>query len=220
MNDPHTPSGTAALPKADEPATYRLVIRARVIQEQLPQSDRPHLQPRVLATVGGGVAILAALIWAGISLLGTDSSTLTPDNAATAVSTEPQQPVNDMASAAAPSVDANSMQPAPVPAPVNAEGSTAPIHEVLPTVPRSALQTIRGTVRVVIRVTIDKQGRVVAASSQDRGPSRYFERLALESSRQWTFTPAATDEPRSALLRYNFTRDGATARANQLRAID
>jgi TonB family protein len=64
---------------------------------------------------------------------------------------------------------------------------------------------------VSVRVTIDKQGTVVAATPEDPGPSRYFERLAVEASKKWTFAPAATEAQRRVLVRFSFTRAGATA---------
>jgi TonB family protein len=67
---------------------------------------------------------------------------------------------------------------------------------------------------VSVRVIIDKDGAVLTAAADDPGPSRYFERLALEASRKWTFTPAASDEQRTALLKFHFTRGGVTARAH------
>lgn len=214
MNDPHTPSDAAAIPDADEPATYRLVIRARIIAEDTPESAFPHPRHRALAMVGGGVIALVALIWIGISVLRPDSpSPLTRNDIASEVSAAPRQPAKDTTPVAASPAGASSTLPAQTPAPTNADPSPSPLQEVLPNVPRSALQTIRGTIRVTIRVTIDKQGVVVAATSRNPGPSRYFERLALESSREWTFTPAVTDEPRSMLVRFNFTRGGATASA-------
>ena len=120
------------------------------------------------------------------------------------------------ASASAP--DAASSRSASTPvrsAPAAAEPNAPPtaVHEALPTVPRSASQTITGTIRVVIRVTIDPQGQVVATSTEKAGPSRYFERLSLESAKQWTFTPAQAAGEREMLVRFNFTRSGTTARA-------
>ena len=89
----------------------------------------------------------------------------------------------------------------------------SPINEVLPNPSRSALQTIRGTVKVTVRVTIDQQGTVIAASPEDPGPSRYFERLSVDAAKRWTFT--ASGEPqRTMLLRFHFTRDGTTARSD------
>jgi TonB family protein len=87
---------------------------------------------------------------------------------------------------------------------------------VIPNVPRSARDTIRGTIRVSVRVVIDKDGSVLAATADDGGPSRYFERLALEAAKKWTFTPAASQEQRVMRVRFNFTRDGTTARASAL----
>jgi hypothetical protein len=110
-------------------------------------------------------------------------------------------------------------QPLPKPAnetTVQPDAPPSTVNEVIPDVPRSALETIRGTVRVSVRVIVDRQGTVVAAAADDRGPSRYFERLSVEASKSWTFTPASSDEPRIMLVRFNFTRAGATAHASPL----
>jgi TonB family protein len=90
------------------------------------------------------------------------------------------------------------------------------LNEVIPDVPRSALETIRGTVRVSVRVIVNKEGTVLAASADDGGPSRYFERLALQAAKKWTFAPADSQEPRVVRVRFNFTRAGTTARASSL----
>ncbi len=45
------------------------------------------------------------------------------------------------------------------------------------------VETIRGTVRVSVRVIVDAEGKVVAATSEDPGPSRYFERLSSKRRR-------------------------------------
>jgi hypothetical protein len=44
-----------------------------------------------------------------------------------------------------------------------------------------------------------------------RGPSRYFERLALDAAKKWTFNPVDSEAQRLMLLRFDFTRQGATA---------
>ncbi len=81
-------------------------------------------------------------------------------------------------------------------------------------VPRSASQTIRGTVRVSVRVIVDEDGNVVAATAEDPGPSRYFERLSLEAAKEWMFAPAETRGRRLMLVKFNYTRSGATANAS------
>lgn len=57
-------------------------------------------------------------------------------------------------------------------------------------------------------------GTVVAATADEPGPSRYFERLAVEASRNWEFTPTSTQEQRTSLLRFSFTGAGVAARAH------
>jgi TonB family protein len=94
--------------------------------------------------------------------------------------------------------------------------SPSVIKEVIPDVARSAQRTIQGTIRVSVRVIVGKEGTVLAATPDVRGPSRYFERLAIEASKKWTFAPADTDTQRTTLVRFNFTRAGTTARANPL----
>jgi TonB family protein len=85
---------------------------------------------------------------------------------------------------------------------------------VIPDVPRSARETIRGTVRVSVRVVVDKGGTVLAATAHEPGPSRYFERLAIQASKKWTFAPTDSEEQRIMLVRFNFRRAGTTAHAD------
>jgi hypothetical protein len=67
---------------------------------------------------------------------------------------------------------------------------------------------------VSVRVIVDRKGTVLTATADDPGPSRYFERLALEASKKWRF--ARTDSERIMLVRFNFTRSGTSARAESL----
>ena len=90
------------------------------------------------------------------------------------------------------------------------------ISEVIPDVPRNARETIRGTVRVSVRVIVDKEGTVLVATADDPGPSRYFERLAIQASKKWKFAPTDSGEQRIMLVRFNFRRAGTTARADSL----
>ena len=85
------------------------------------------------------------------------------------------------------------------------------IHEELPPVPQAIRRTIRGHVRVTVRVIVDKDGSVFAALIDQPGPSRYFERVAIEAAKKWTFPPM--DAQGLKLVRFDFTRDGATGHA-------
>jgi TonB family protein len=96
--------------------------------------------------------------------------------------------------------------------------SSPATNEVLPDVPQRARQSIRGRVRVSVRLIVDKQGKVFAALVEQPGPSRYFEKLALEAAEQWVFPPSASGAAeRLMLIRFDFSRAGATARAEAVK---
>jgi TonB family protein len=85
------------------------------------------------------------------------------------------------------------------------------VQQVLPDVPRSALNTIRGTVRVAVRVRVDSAGGVSGDELVSAGPSRYFARLASDAARRWKFSPARRDGqgvPSAWILRFEFTQGG------------
>jgi TonB family protein len=98
------------------------------------------------------------------------------------------------------------VQPPPAP-------PTSSTNEVIPDVSKSARDTVRGTIRVSVRVIVDKDGNVLAATADEPGPSRYFERISVEAARRWTFAPTAAEEQRVMLVRFYFKRSGTTARA-------
>lgn len=88
------------------------------------------------------------------------------------------------------------------------------IHQVLPYVPSKARDTIQGTVRVGIRVSVDSSGSVTAAAIESPGPSRYFANLALKAAQQWKFAPGR-GPARDWTIRFDFSRDGTKASAKQ-----
>ena len=92
-------------------------------------------------------------------------------------------------------------------------GSSAAISEFIPDVPQRARRTIRGNVKVSVRVIVEQDGTVFAALSEHRGPSRYFERMAVDAAKKWTFPPANNDAQRLMLVRFAFNREGTTAEA-------
>ncbi len=92
------------------------------------------------------------------------------------------------------------------------------VHQVLPDVPRTALETIRGTVRTGVRVKVDASGKVMAADLESAGPSRYFANLAEKAAREWKFAPPAVDgqeAPSEWVVRFEFSPDGTKATATQ-----
>ena len=91
-------------------------------------------------------------------------------------------------------------------------------RRVLPDVPQSAKDTIRGTIMVIVRVSVDAAGDVLYADVEYPGPSKYFRRLALEAAEGWKFRPPIVAEqsiPSDWTLRFEFTRDETRAIATQ-----
>lgn len=198
--------------QSGKPSTHRLVIRVKLPKGSPPAPVRRSLSRGALLLIAGAVAVL--LSWVGISMFrAAPTSAPAPSEAAPApvVSDEPRPN---------PATESVESKPAEVEPKVveQPDAAPSPINEVIPDVPRSARQTIRGTIRVSVRVIVDKAGTVLLATADEPGPSRYFERLALEASRKWTFAPQDSAEQRITLVRFYFTRAGTTARANPLQA--
>jgi TonB family protein len=99
-----------------------------------------------------------------------------------------------------------------------ADASPAVVHEQIPSVPRSARQTIHGHIKVAVLVIVDRSGNVIDALLQNPGPSWYFARQAREAARKWTFAPADNQDSRQWLLRFEFSRRGTTGHATTPRS--
>jgi TonB family protein len=101
------------------------------------------------------------------------------------------------------------------PKPGRSDLATSPsaLHKVIPEVSPSARRTISGHINVWVRVIVDQDGSVFAATVDRIGPSRYFQRLAIEAAKQWTFPPIDTQSRRLMQIRFDFSRDGTTGRA-------
>lgn len=126
----------------------------------------------------------------------------------------PAAPKSISAKSAA-SEPAGPISDAKVTLPASARGDV--VQKVLPDVPQSAKDTIRGTVRVSVRVDVDQAGNVENADLASPGPSKYFSRLALDAARRWKF-PAKVDGAGTLstwTLQFDFTRDGTTAAPTQ-----
>jgi TonB family protein len=100
----------------------------------------------------------------------------------------------------------------PVRTPANESASV--LHEEIPDVPRSARETIRGRIKVAVRVTVDASGNVTHATVENPGANKYFARLATDAAGKWKFAPADDQDSRKWLLRFEFTRGGAIGRAS------
>jgi TonB family protein len=148
--------------------------------------------------------ILAVAVWAGRRMLGSQSAPQQSDSIASA----PENSANSKSD----SVSAQADQPAQAAQTVQ-PGSPFVLHEEIPDLSRGARDTIHGHIKVDVRVTVDASGNVVEESLGHGGTSRYFDRLATAAAGKWKFTPAADQDSRKYLLRFEFSRSGATGRA-------
>jgi TonB family protein len=105
--------------------------------------------------------------------------------------------------------------PSPRPA-VNSPASTPArgqvAHKAMPDVSQKALETIRGKVRVSVKVSVDASGKVTNAAFEAPGPSKYFADAAIQAAKNWTFAPPNSNGekvPSEWLLRFEFGPAGA-----------
>lgn len=98
-----------------------------------------------------------------------------------------------------------------------ADSTAGVVLQIVPEVPAKTLRTLRGSVRVTVRVLVDPTGNVVGDLLEARGPSRYFAREARQSAVGWKFVPSDNTDSRVWLLRFTFTRDGVTTKAESVR---
>jgi TonB family protein len=197
-----TTSDAPAESQSGPPPARRLVIRVKIPKGMPPAPVQRRLSRGALLSILGAVAVVAVLSWVGIGMRAKEP-TSAPVVTAPVVSDKPPPTVE-------PTTEATPAQPEVRQQP-NAPPSA--INEVIPNVPRSARDTIRGTIRVTIRVIVDRGGTVLATTTDEPGPSRYFERLATEAAKQWTFAPVDSAEQRTLLVRFYFKRAGTTGRA-------
>jgi len=67
------------------------------------------------------------------------------------------------------------------------------VQQVLPDAPQKARDTIRGKVRLSVKVNIDESGNVTQATLDAPGPSQYFAERTLQAAQLWKFAPAKID---------------------------
>jgi serine/threonine-protein kinase len=223
------PASEAATPEAAAPqAMTPELVAPEVITPEAPQpqSGPPPVAPRaaqpvpspapspkwraLLPVVAGAVLILAS-VGTAVRVFRTHRAPTPPPVQAPAGS-PPQTPGATAPAAAAAQAPVSEVStiargPSTVAAPPSA------VHEVIPDVPRNARRTIRGHIKVWVRVIVDQDGSVYAAVVDRAGSSKYFRRLAIEAAKQWTFPPVEAPSRRLMQVRFDFSREGTTGRA-------
>jgi TonB family protein len=104
-------------------------------------------------------------------------------------------------------------EPAPpvADAPVASSSQGSVVQQIMPSVSKSARDTIHGTIKVRVKVTADSSGNVATASFVSPGPSQYFARQAMQAAQQWKFVPVQGQDPRTWIVRFGFKRSGTDA---------
>ena len=225
--EPATPEpASAALPEVvapPEPGTSEPPPPQTAPPHLAPQAGRPtasiqrHPKQRVWPTVILVAVAILALAWIGVRAFRTHRA---------AVPTPPavQESAGSASQAPAGAAPAGAEVRSPVSAAsssrsgrVDRANSPSGLHEELPDVPWSARRTIHGHIKVWVRVIVDQNGSVFAADTDRTGPSGYFQRVAIEAAKKWTFPPVDTPAQRMMQVRFDFTRDGTTGRAVTVR---
>jgi len=109
--------------------------------------------------------------------------------------------------------------PPPEPAPPASSVPGTVAQQPLPDVPKSAQDTIHGTIRVRLRLAVDDSGNVTTARFISYGASRYFARVALGAAEQWKFTPpqvAGHAAPSEWVVLFEFSKENINAHATPL----
>ncbi|MFI5113818.1 MAG: serine/threonine protein kinase [Terriglobales bacterium] len=220
------PSSVPKKPAESAPSQSRPGRPGTVIPEQ--RNTKRLALPIVLVALGL-VAVTAV-----VKLTGPHQNAPQPAATEMASSTQPVPPaaIPSSPAAAHPSRHAAaSSQPAPAPitqaepeshAPARAPTpgaatKSAVAHEVLPNVSQRALDTITGTLKVRVRIKVDRGGNVTEANLESAGPSPYFARLALAAANGWKFTAEPQPTPTEWRLLFEFRRDGTRAIPTQIR---
>jgi TonB family protein len=170
----------------------------KVAERAAPPAKSPG-QRRLVPTVTGLIVVVVA-VWVSLRLFHSHPNSQRPAPSPSQISPQPAAP---------PAVPA----PPEVPVQPPAEAPASVLHEEIPNVPRSSSDTIHGTITVVVRVTVDRSGRVVDETLENPGPSRYFARLATTAARNWKFSPTDRQNSREWLVSFAFTRDSTTGHA-------
>jgi outer membrane biosynthesis protein TonB len=202
---PDTPATAAAVPSPPQSTVEQPAPEvARSVPPAAQSAATPPIPRALLTVILAAVAVLA-LGWLGVRLLTTHSAP------APAPLQAPAESSPGVTASATPAAQAHS------PGRGNVTAPPAALHEVIPDVSQGARRTIHGHIKVWVRVSVDQDGSVSAAVADRTGPSGYFQRVAVEAARKWTFPAVETPSQRTMQVRFDFSRDGTTAHAVTLR---
>ena len=199
-------------------------MRHRSNAERIPATNEPAIALEANQSKPGQAVAPSQPDSSEVPSTNTESSTASSSNAPSGSATSSTQSGTDPS---APSVSTrveNAKSDSPPPEPTRPQGTlrmqqatentVTPgevIHQVMPDVARSALDTIQGTVKVRVKLKVDQAGNVTDAEFESQGPSKYFARAAMQAAQAWKFKPAEAsgrEVPSSWELQFEFNHDG------------
>jgi TonB family protein len=206
---PAAPLPTAAHPYAEPPPSASPSAPPETNEPAVLTSPTPN-PPKTRFLVTALAVGMVGAVWTGVHLSHTHANVPPVDP------TQPVQPptsITPQPPAAVP--------PPAVPAPASVETPKATVaaapptvlHQEIPDVSHRARESVRGVIKILVRVTVDRSGNVAAATLDSRGSSKYFSRAALDAAKKWKFSEGPDQASRVWLLHFEFTRGGVAADA-------
>ena len=192
----------------------RLQPQARSVAVTPESPQTPGRSPVNRWLIVGPVIVILAIV--GIAVFHSRGSSKSADVTGVPQATAPQQV---SPTSAPPAVTPSTVAPptqasTPASAPNGASSRGEVVHQVIPDVPQSAKNTIRGTIKIYVRVQVNPAGKVTTAKITTAGPSKYFANLALKAAERWEFSAPAVDgqpSPSAWTIQFRFKRSGTQA---------
>jgi TonB family protein len=187
-----------------QPEAIRDAIQSEVpaetnlVETKTVEPPPPQAKPSRWLLVSVVIAAVFLVAWFLVARIGSRLATQSPQIPATQTAPSNQAPETPAMQTQAPFSE--NRHPAK-----GAPGSV--LQQVVPDVSRSAQNTITGTLKVSVQVSVDASGNVSQAKFVSAGPSKYFANLALAAARHWRFTPPQLDgQPTTSewILRFQF----------------
>ena len=164
------------------------------------------------------IAVLAAFVW-GVRVFIRPSPTKGPSRGEqTEQTADPESAKTPNPPPAPPAHTVGATDGEVVKAATSTDGEV--VKEVLPSIPRSAKNTIAGTVKIALRVEVDSSGKVTRERFITRGPSQYFASRAQQAAQRWEFTPPAVNGQPTAsvwVVHFRLRRTSIQGSAEQAR---
>ncbi len=177
---------------------------AASVKPELPQASERDSNRLPIFVIPLVLVVLALAAWGLFHSRGNGSSSEKVKQTPPAASVQTPVPTNPQPKPTASQPSANRSK----------GGGGSVVHQVMPDVPQSARNTIRGTIKIGVQVQVDASGKVTSARLKSAGPSRYFAERALKAAEQWQFAaPQVNGQPTASswLIQFRLKRNSMQA---------